>query len=72
MFVHLLGYPWSLPVTLIVAVSYLASLVLIAGALGYEHESAKRLDVTGINRAFFQSNAFVSAVFLGSVWLAVA
>jgi len=46
---------------------YFASLVLIAGALGYEHESAKRLDVAGINRAFFQSNAFVSVVFVGAI-----
>ena len=36
---------------------------LIAAALFYEHRSAARLDLAGINRAFFQSNAFVSAVF---------
>jgi hypothetical protein len=44
---------------------------LVAGALAYEHWSAARLDLAGINRAFFQSNAFVSAVFLLSVWLAL-
>ena len=40
-----------------------------AAALIYEHRSARSLDVTGINRAFFQSNAFVSAVFLIAVCL---
>jgi 4-hydroxybenzoate polyprenyltransferase len=39
---------------------------LIAAALFYEHKTQK-LDLTGINRAFFQSNAFVSAVFLVAV-----
>src|SRR3954464_12252039 len=53
-FVATLGavYYWSLP--------------LIAGALLYEHKIEKR-DLAGINRAFFQSNAFVSAVFLVAV-----
>ncbi len=37
---------------------------LIAAALFFEHRSAARLDLAAINRAFFQSNAFVSAVFL--------
>lgn len=41
---------------------------LIAAALLYEHKTEK-LDLTGINRAFFQSNAFVSAVFLIAVCL---
>jgi 4-hydroxybenzoate polyprenyltransferase len=45
-------YYWSMPV--------------IAAALFYEHETEK-LDLPGINRAFFQSNAFVSAVFLVAV-----
>ena len=43
---------------------FYASLVLIAGALIYEHRSAARLDVAAINRAFFASNAFVGAVFV--------
>ncbi|MBV9490939.1 MAG: UbiA family prenyltransferase [Verrucomicrobia bacterium] len=43
---------------------YYASLVLVLGALWYEHRAASRLDVVGINRAFFQSNAFVSLVFV--------
>ncbi len=40
---------------------------LIAAALVYEHRSAAVLDLAAINRAFFQSNAFVSAVFLVAV-----
>lgn len=43
---------------------YCASLMLIAGAIVYEHRSAAKLDVAAINRAFFTSNAFVGAVFL--------
>lgn len=50
---------------------YFAGMALVAGALFFEHRSASRLDLAGINRAFFQSNAFVSAVFLGSVWAAL-
>jgi len=50
---------------------YFCGMPLVAGALAYEHWSAARLDLAGINRAFFQSNAFVSAVFLVSVWLAL-
>jgi len=45
---------------------YYCSLPLIAAALVYEHKTKKR-DLAGINRAFFQSNAFVSAVFLIAV-----
>src|SRR5436309_2112015 len=45
---------------------YYWSLPLIAAALIYEHKTGKR-NLAGINRAFFQSNAFVSAVFLLAV-----
>ena len=45
---------------------YYWSLPLIAAALFYEHKIEKR-DLGAINRAFFQSNAFVSAVFLLAV-----
>jgi 4-hydroxybenzoate polyprenyltransferase len=45
---------------------YFWSLLLIAAALVYEHNTEKR-NLAGINRAFFQSNAFVSAVFLVAV-----
>jgi 4-hydroxybenzoate polyprenyltransferase len=47
---------------------YYWSMPLIVGALFYEHNTEK-LDLGGINRAFFQSNAFVSAVFLLAVCL---
>jgi 4-hydroxybenzoate polyprenyltransferase len=47
-------------------VLYYWSLPLIAAALLYEHGIEKR-DLARINRAFFQSNAFVSAVFLIAV-----
>ncbi|HXQ02427.1 MAG TPA: UbiA-like polyprenyltransferase [Candidatus Udaeobacter sp.] len=46
---------------------YYWSIPLIGAALFFEHRTEK-LDLTGINRAFFQSNAFVSAVFLIAVW----
>ena len=46
---------------------YYAAMSLVAAALVFEHRSARRLDVAAINRAFFQSNAFVSAVFLAAV-----
>jgi 4-hydroxybenzoate polyprenyltransferase len=45
---------------------YFWSMPLIAGALFYEHKTEK-LGLSGINRAFFRSNAFVSAVFLVAV-----
>jgi 4-hydroxybenzoate polyprenyltransferase len=51
---------------------YFCGMALVGGALVYEHRNAARLDLAGINQAFFQSNAFVSAVFLGSVWAALA
>jgi len=46
---------------------YFVALVSIAAALIYEHRSARTGDIAGINRAFFQSNAFVSAIFLLAV-----
>ena len=46
---------------------YYAALPLVAAALIYEHRSARQLDLAAINRAFFQSNAFVSAVFVVAV-----
>jgi 4-hydroxybenzoate polyprenyltransferase len=48
---------------------YYVAMALVAAALVYEHRSAQRLDILGVNRAFFQSNAFVSAVFLVAVCL---
>ncbi|MES2568698.1 MAG: 4-hydroxybenzoate octaprenyltransferase [Verrucomicrobiota bacterium] len=49
-------------------VIYQGSLLLVAGALLYEHRSAARLDVAGINRAFFASNAFVGVVFVVAIF----
>ncbi|PYK66860.1 MAG: 4-hydroxybenzoate octaprenyltransferase [Verrucomicrobia bacterium] len=47
---------------------YFAGMIPIAVTLIYEHRSARALDdVASINRAFFNSNAFVSAVFLAAV-----
>ncbi len=46
---------------------YFCAMPLIAAALWYEHRSAARLDLAAINRAFFQSNAFVSALFLVAI-----
>jgi 4-hydroxybenzoate polyprenyltransferase len=46
---------------------YFAAMPLVAAALVFEHRSARDLDVAGINRAFFQSNAFVSALFFAAV-----
>jgi 4-hydroxybenzoate polyprenyltransferase len=46
---------------------YYAAMPLVAAALYYEHRSAQKLDLAGINRAFFQSNAFVSAIFIAAV-----
>jgi hypothetical protein len=40
---------------------------LVAAALFYEHRCAGKLDLVAINRAFFQSNAFVGAIFLAAV-----
>lgn len=48
-------------------VIYYSSLVLVLGALVYEHRVAKKLDVDSINKAFFQSNAFVSVVFVAGI-----
>jgi 4-hydroxybenzoate polyprenyltransferase len=47
---------------------YYLAMLLVAAALFYEHKTEK-LDLAGINRAFFESNAFVSAVFLVAVCL---
>ena len=48
---------------------YFFAMLLVAAALIFEHRSTRSLDVAGINRAFFQSNAFVSTVFLVAVCL---
>jgi 4-hydroxybenzoate polyprenyltransferase len=65
MFVTLVAFGWLAKL----GVVYHVALLLVAAALMFEHRSARRLDVAAINRAFFQSNAFVSAVFLAAVCL---
>lgn len=53
--------------------AYYAGLVLVLGALVYEHRSAavQPLDIGAVDRAFFLSNAFVGAVFVVAVWVSV-
>jgi 4-hydroxybenzoate polyprenyltransferase len=63
MFAALIGFGFAAKLGII----YFAAMPLIAGALFYEHHSARALDLAGINRAFFQSNAFVSVVFVAAV-----
>jgi 4-hydroxybenzoate polyprenyltransferase len=63
MFAALIGFGFAARLGLF----YFAAMPLIAGALIYEHRSARTLDLSGINRAFFQSNAFVSIVFVAAV-----
>lgn len=46
---------------------YGIAMALIALALIYEHRSAARLDVAGINRAFFAVNAVVGVLFFAGV-----
>lgn len=48
---------------------YFCAMPLVAVALFYEHRTARNLDIAAINRAFFLSNAFVSAVFLIAICL---
>jgi 4-hydroxybenzoate polyprenyltransferase len=67
MFAALAGFGWLAGLGRV----FFASLALIAAALVFEQRSARRLDVQGINRAFFQSNAFVSVVFVAAVFLDV-
>ncbi|MFL6520454.1 MAG: UbiA-like polyprenyltransferase [Chthoniobacterales bacterium] len=50
-------------------IPYYAAMPLIAGALIYEHRAARKLDLAAINRAFFQSNAFVSVLFVAAVMI---
>lgn len=61
-------------VTANLGAAYFAAMALVAAALIYEHRAARHLDLAAINRAFFQSNAFVSAVFVVAVavdrWIA--
>jgi 4-hydroxybenzoate polyprenyltransferase len=53
--------------TATLGIVYYAAMPFIASALIFEHLSARKLDLAAINRAFFQSNAFVSALFVVAV-----
>jgi 4-hydroxybenzoate polyprenyltransferase len=63
MFVALIAFGLTAKLGII----YYSAMPFIAGALVYEHRSARKLDLAAINRAFFQSNAFVSALFIAAV-----
>ncbi|MDQ2919185.1 MAG: putative 4-hydroxybenzoate polyprenyltransferase [Verrucomicrobiota bacterium] len=63
MLAALIGFGFAARLGLI----YFAAMPLIAVALVYEHRAASKLNLIGINRAFFQSNAFVSALFVIAV-----
>jgi 4-hydroxybenzoate polyprenyltransferase len=63
MFAMLIAFGFAANLGLI----YFFGMPFVAAALLYEHRSARQLDVAAINRAFFQSNAFVSAVFLVAI-----
>lgn len=63
MFVALIAFGFAAHLGMV----YFCAMPLIAAALFYEHRAAARLDLAGINRAFFQSNAFVSVVFLVAI-----
>lgn len=63
MFAALIAFGFSAKLGII----FYIAMPLIAGALIYEHRSAAKLDLAGINRAFFRSNAFVSAIFVAAV-----
>ena len=63
MFLALIG----LGLTANLGLVYYLAMPFIAAALFYEHRSARRLDLAAINRAFFQSNAFVSVLFVAAV-----
>jgi 4-hydroxybenzoate polyprenyltransferase len=48
---------------------YYGSLLLVLGALVYEHQTARAQNLEAINRAFFHSNAFVGFVFVAAIAL---
>ncbi len=65
MFAALIGFGYAANLGLI----YFGALPIVAAALVYEHRIMRRMDVARINRAFFQSNALVSGIFLAAVCL---
>lgn len=49
--------------------AYYAGMTLIFPVLIFEHRTAQRMDIKAINRAFFNSNAFVGIVFVVAIVL---
>ncbi len=47
--------------------AYWAGLVVVAGALVWEHQVAARREVAAVNRAFFQANAVVGVAFVAGI-----
>ncbi len=45
-----------------------ASLLVVAGALAYEHRVASRRDIGAVNRAFFNANAVVGLAFVAGIF----
>lgn len=68
MLLVLAGFGWTAGLGAI----YFAALPLVALAIAYEHWSAARLDVQGVNRAFFLANAIVGAIFVLAILLDVS
>ena len=67
---------WAMLVVLVafgwfagLGIAYFSGLVLVAGALVFEHWSARKEDLAAINHAFFTSNAVVGVIFLASIFL---
>jgi 4-hydroxybenzoate polyprenyltransferase len=48
-------------------VLYYAGMALIFPVLIFEHRTAQKMDIDAINRAFFNSNAFVGIVFVAAI-----
>jgi 4-hydroxybenzoate polyprenyltransferase len=48
---------------------YYAGMVLIFPVLIFEHRTAQKMDIAAINKAFFNSNAFVGVVFVLAILL---
>ncbi|MGB8354640.1 MAG: UbiA-like polyprenyltransferase [Chthoniobacteraceae bacterium] len=49
--------------------AYYAGMILIFPVLIFEHRTAQKMDIAAINRAFFNSNAFVGVVFVAAILL---
>jgi 4-hydroxybenzoate polyprenyltransferase len=50
-------------------VGFWSSLLVVAGALAYEHRVARLRDVGAVNRAFFNANAVVGVTFVAGIFV---